>query len=87
MSEFEITTDGGRRRRWTPAEKLRIVEQTLDDWTSISVVARRDGVASDLLCRWRRLVFEGGSAAVSEHDDVTSNKVVRPTSTVNRVSF
>ncbi len=26
MSEIEIITDGGRRRRWTAAEKLRIVE-------------------------------------------------------------
>ena len=35
MSEIEIITDGGRRRRWSAAEKLRIVEETLDDqWTS-----------------------------------------------------
>ncbi|MET4130867.1 hypothetical protein ACSSV6_004214, partial [Roseovarius sp. MBR-38] len=27
--------------------------------------------------RWRRLMLEGGSVAVSEDDDVTSNKVVR----------
>lgn len=77
MSEFEIITDGGRRRRWTAAEKLRIVEETLDDRTSISVVARRNGVAPNLLYRWRRLMLEGGSVAVSEDDDVTSNKIVR----------
>ncbi|MEO9970892.1 MAG: IS66 family insertion sequence element accessory protein TnpB, partial [Hyphomonadaceae bacterium] len=29
MSEMEIITDGGRRRRWSAAEKLRIVEETL----------------------------------------------------------
>lgn len=77
MSEIEIITDGGRRRRWTSAEKLRIVEETLDDRASISVVARRNGVAPNLLYRWRRLMLEGGSVAVSEDDDVTSNKVVR----------
>lgn len=77
MSEIEIITDGGRRRRWTAAEKLRIVEETLDDRGSISVVARRNGVAPNLLYRWRRLMLEGGSVAVSEDDDVTSNKVVR----------
>ena len=27
MSEIEIITDGGRRRRWSAAEKLRIVER------------------------------------------------------------
>ena len=31
MSEFEIITDGGRRRHWTAADKLRIVEETLDE--------------------------------------------------------
>ena len=77
MSEIEIITDGGRRRRWTSAEKLRIVEETLDDRASISVVARRNGVAPNLLYRWRRLMLEGGSVAVAEDDDVTSNKVVR----------
>ncbi len=77
MSEIEIITDSGRRRRWTAAEKLRIVEETLDDRASISVVARRNGVAPNLLYRWRRLMLEGGSVAVSEDDDVTSNKVVR----------
>lgn len=77
MSEIEIITDGGRRRRWTAAEKLRIVEETLDERASISVVARRNGVAPNLLYRWRRLMLEGGSVAVAEDDDVTSNKVVR----------
>ena len=77
MSEIEIINDGGRRRRWTAAEKLRIVEETLDERASISVVARRNGVAPNLLYRWRRLMLEGGSVAVSEDDDVTSNKVVR----------
>jgi len=77
MSDIEIITDGGRRRRWSAAEKLRIVEETLDDRASISVVARRNGVAPNLLYRWRRLMLEGGSVAVTEDDDVISNKVVR----------
>lgn len=75
--EVEIITDGGRRRRWTAAEKLRIVEETLDGRTSISVVARRNGVGANLLYRWRRLMLEGGSVAVTDDDDVTSNRVVR----------
>ncbi len=75
--EIEIITDGGRRRRWTAAEKLRIVEETLDERASISVVARRNGVGANLLYRWRRLMLEGGAVAVSDDDDVTSNRVVR----------
>ncbi len=45
MSEIEIITDGGRRRRWSAAEKLRIVEDTMFEGESISAVARRNGVA------------------------------------------
>lgn len=77
MANIEIITDGGRRRRWSAAEKLRIVEETLEDHASISIVARRNGVAPNLLYRWRRLMLEGGSVAVTEDDDVTSNRVVR----------
>lgn len=77
MSEIEIITDGGRRRRWPATEKLRIVEETLYEGESISAVARRNGVAPNLLYRWRKLMLEGGSIAVTGDDSVTSNKAVR----------
>ena len=48
MSDHEIITDGGRRRRWISSEKLRVFEETLDENASISVVARRNGVALNL---------------------------------------
>lgn len=56
---------------------MRIVEETLDERASISVVARRNGVAPNLWYRWRRLLLEGGSVAVAEDDDVTSKRIVR----------
>lgn len=77
MSEVEIITDGGRRRRWSTAAKLRIVEETLDGRESVSSVARRNGVAPNLLYRWRSLMLEGGAVAVSDDDNVTSNRHVR----------
>ena len=77
MTEIEIITDGGRRRRWPAAEKLRIVEETMYDDESISAVARRNGVAPNLLYRWRKLMLEGGSIAVTGDDSVTSNKTAR----------
>ena len=77
MSEIEIISDGGRRRCWSAVEKLRIVEETLYDGESISAVARRNGVAPNLLYRWRKLMLEGGSIAVTGDDSVTSNKTVR----------
>jgi len=63
-----------RRRHWDAAEKLRIVGETLDGRESISVVARRNGVAPNLLYRWRRPMPGGGSVAVASDDDVTSNR-------------
>ena len=49
----------------------------LDETASISVVGRCNGVAPNLLYRLRRLMLEGGAVAVSEDDDVTSNRDVR----------
>lgn len=77
MSEIEIITDGGRRRYWSAAEKLRIVEETLDGRETVSAVSRRNGVAPNLLYRWRRLMLEGGSVAVTGDEGVTSNRQVR----------
>lgn len=45
MPEVEIIADGGRRRYWSAAEKLRVVEETLDGRETVSAVARRNGVA------------------------------------------
>lgn len=74
---IEIITGMERRRRWTAAEKLRIVEQTLTSGDSVSAVARRHGVAPNLLYRWRRLMTEGGAVAVQADDSVTGNGEVR----------
>ena len=54
-----------KRRRWTAEQKLGIVEENHQSGESISAVARRRGVAANLLYRWRRLIAEGGVAALS----------------------
>jgi len=46
------------------SEELRIVDETLGETASISIVARWNGVALNLLYRWRRLMLEGGAVAV-----------------------
>lgn len=74
---IEIITGTERRRRWSAAEKLRIVEETLISGDSVSAVARRHGVAPNLLYRWRRLMTEGGTIAVQADDGVTGNGEVR----------
>lgn len=76
MSGYEVIADGGSRRTWSAAEKLRTVEETLDGSASISVVARRNGVSANPLYSSLRLVLEGGSVEVTGDDDVTSNRLV-----------
>ncbi len=73
----EVIGDAGRRRYWPVAEKLRIVTEALESGDSISAVARRNGVAPNLLYRWRRLMLEGGSVAVRGDDGVTGPRQVR----------
>jgi transposase len=72
-----LITGTARRRRWSTEQKLRIVDETLRSDESISVIARRHGVAPNLLYRWRRLMTEGGAAAVQADDGVTGNAEVR----------
>jgi transposase len=73
----EVITGTARRRRWTTQEKLRIVDEALSGGDSLSAVARRNGVAPNLLYRWRRLMTEGGAIAVQADDGVTGNGEVR----------
>lgn len=53
------------------------MEETLTGEDSVSAVARRHGVAPNLLYRWRRLMTEGGAIAVQADDSVTGNGEVR----------
>ena len=57
--EVEIlsVTDTGRRRRWTDAEKVRIVEASLVG--GVAETAQRHDVGRTLLVRWRRQYREG----------------------------
>jgi transposase len=55
-----------RRRRWTTAEKLRIVEESLAPAASVVEVARRHDVHPNLLTVWRRQARTGVFACESE---------------------
>jgi transposase len=43
----EVITSVQRRRRWTPEEKIRIVKETYLPGNSVSLVARRHGIAGN----------------------------------------
>ena len=61
--EFLSVTDTGRRRRWTDAEKLRIVEESHAAPRMVAATARRHEISRALLTRWRREAREGLLAA------------------------
>ena len=55
-SQIEVLSvvDKGRRREWTDAEKVRIVEESLRGFRQCAATARRYEISRALLTRWRR---------------------------------
>lgn len=74
---IELITGTRRRRHWSTDEKLRIIEESLEPGETVSSVARRNGVAPNLLYRWRRLMNEGGVAAVGSDEPVVGSSEVK----------
>lgn len=73
----EVITSVQRRRRWSVAEKVRLVEEAMQPGMSVSFVARRAGIAPSQLFAWKRRMLEGGAAAVAADDDVVAAARVR----------
>jgi len=59
--QVEVITSVQRRRRWTSAEKERIVAASLEPGAVISVIAREAGIHASQLYGWRRQLCAPGS--------------------------
>ena len=59
MTTVTVLSGPERRRRWTTAEKLRIVEESLAAGASVVEVARRHDVHRNLVTAWRRQARTG----------------------------
>mgnify|MGYP006265966561 CR=1 FL=1 len=57
--EHTGSAGGGRRRHFTVGYKRRMVEETLAEGASVSVVARRHDVNANQLFKWRKRYREG----------------------------
>lgn len=55
----EVLPGRERCRRWASAEKLAMVSETYEPGMTVSLVARRHGVAPNQLFSWRRLASQG----------------------------
>ena len=73
----EVITSVQRRRRWTTAEKVRLVEEAMQPGSSVSYVARCAGISPSLLFSWKRRMLEGGYQAVQADEDVVGTSKVR----------
>lgn len=70
-AEVEVLSGGaGRRRRWTAAEKVGMVRETLEPGVSVSLVARRHGVNPNQLFHWRKLYQQGSLASLAAGEAV-----------------
>jgi transposase len=59
--EIEVLSaaDAARRRHWSDADKVRIVEESLVGHRQVSATARRHGISRSLLTVWRRQYRNG----------------------------
>lgn len=76
-SRVEVITSVQRRRRWSVADKVRLVEETMQPGHSVSLVARRAGIAPSQLFAWKRRMLEGGTVAVQADEDVVAASRIR----------
>ena len=73
----EVITSVQRRRRWTTAEKVRLVEAAMQSGMSVSYVARHAGIAPRRPIAWKGRMLEGGATAVQADEDVVGAGGVR----------
>jgi len=66
----EVLQGPERRRRRTPAEKLAIVTETQEPGVTVSLIARRHGIAPNQLFLWRRLASQGALTATQSEEPV-----------------
>ena len=62
-TQVEVITSVERRRRWSRAEKERIVAASMEPGAVVSAVARAAGIHASQLCRWRQELYGRTRAA------------------------
>lgn len=68
--QVNVITSVQRRRRWAPAEKKAIVEETCEPGMTVSYVARRHGINPAQLFQWRRKYEQGALTGVASEEKV-----------------
>jgi transposase len=63
VRRIEVITGTGRRRRFSDADKARVVEETFAPGAVVSEVARRHGLSPQQLFGWRRQARQPAAAS------------------------
>jgi transposase len=90
----EILTGVERRRRWSDAEKLRIVMEAAADGAFVADVARRHDITRQHIYQWRRELRSNGQPLIGHSNFVAveltgrdeSREIVGPTEVPGAVS-
>jgi transposase len=69
-AKSEVLPGPERRRRWAAAEKIAIVAEAYESGETVSLMARRHGVASNQVFSWRRLAAQGALTAAGSGEEV-----------------
>jgi transposase len=76
-SRVEVVTSVQRRRRWAPAEKKVMVEETYAPGMSLSAVARKHGIPPSQLFYWRRRMEDGALEGVGSEERVVAESELK----------
>lgn len=78
ISRAEVFTSVERRRRWSQAEKERLVATSLEPGASVSEVARLAGLHVSQLFRWRKELCKHGETSIAPFVPVEIGPSVPP---------
>src|SRR5262245_14776919 len=66
-----------KRRRWLPADKLRIVLAGMDPGVDVSELCRREGVNPTQYYTWRKQLLGSAERVFAENDEKPSRREER----------
>jgi transposase len=72
-----------RRRRWSDADKQRILQETLEPGATVARVAKRHRIGTGAICTWRHQALAGAlggflPVTVAENLDASPELTTRP---------
>jgi len=74
---IEVITSVERRRRWAPAEKKAMVDETYRPGMSVSYVARKHGISPSQLFYWKRRMEDGALTGVGSEEKVVAESELK----------